>query len=109
MAEQQLSLWDRRQKSIDERFAKFDARNPQVWQAFVKHTLRLIARGRVRYSADAILHVIRYDHDVSTSGDDWKINNNFSSRYARKFARHHPEHAEFFEQRCLVEQRKQSA
>jgi len=103
----QMSLWDRRQASIDQRFVDFDRSNPHVWTEFEAMALRLSRAGHKRYSADAILHVIRYDYDVRTlrasdSSDGFKINNDFSSRYARKFARQHPELSSFFEQRKLT-------
>jgi hypothetical protein len=100
----QLQLWShgRDRRTIDARFDAFDERNPWVWQLFERHALRLIQRGRRHFSSDAILHVIRYEVAANTNSDDgFKINNDFSSRYARKFVQAHPEHAEFFATRRL--------
>ncbi len=100
----QLSLLDR-ERSIQERFRAFDEANPWVWEAYERHALELIAEGWKHYSSDHILHVVRYHHDRETRDTDgrgFKLNNDFTSRYARKFAAAHPEHAEFFEQRRLA-------
>lgn len=92
-------------RTIEERFCAFDDANPSVWKAFERHALALINAGRRHYSADGILHVIRFHVALAThntDGDGFKLNNDYSSRYARKFATAHPEHAEFFEQRRLA-------
>lgn len=62
---------------------------PQIWQQFEAITLDLIARGVQRYSADAVLHQVRFDGRQ-------KIRNAFSAFYARKFREHHPQHARIF-------------
>lgn len=80
-------------------FEKFDAAHPDIWQQFESIALDLIHRGKTHYSADSILHVIRFHRDTSTSGADVKINNNFSACYARKWAKRHPDYEKFFERR----------
>lgn len=100
----QLPLFDRAadRGTIDERFAQFDIDNPWVWRAFETRAFELIRAGRTHYSADGILHTVRFHHALTTKSDDgFKINNDFSSRYARKWARLHPEHAEFFHYRRI--------
>jgi hypothetical protein len=87
---------------IDARFAEFDAANPDVWAAFERFTRQAIAAGRERYSADAILHRIRWHMAIETTRDgERKINDHFSSRYARKWGETYPELAGFFETRTL--------
>jgi len=80
-------------------FERFDADNPKVWELFVRFTKQLIARGFKHYSADAVLHRVRWETAVETTGDAFKVNNNFVSGYARKFEREYPEHAGFFRMR----------
>ena len=88
-------------------FDTFDRENPEVYDRFCALVNHLMAAGRTHYSADALLHVIRFERDIRTTGAgefdgcDLKINNNFSSRYARKFAKDHPALASFFEVRRL--------
>ena len=61
--------------------------------------LPLFGRYRGSISADALLHRIRWEVAVNTTGDDFKINNDFAALYARKFREQYPEHAGFFETR----------
>lgn len=93
--------------TIDEHFARFDADNPHVWDRFCALANELIAAGFKHYSSDSLLHAIRVAHDIRTEGAGefdgkrLKINNNFSSRYARKFQQNFPGLADFFEVRRL--------
>lgn len=83
------------------RFCEFHGRHPQVWVEFERLALRLIARGHTRYSADGILHVIRFDSDVRVDqADSWKIDNRFSAFYSRMFTLAHCAH-ELFETRRI--------
>ncbi len=80
---------------LDRQFCDYDERNPEVWQMFVKLARQAIDAGRSHYSAKTIIEVIR--HHTMVSGDDsFKINNNWTARYARKFMRVFPSHAGFF-------------
>jgi hypothetical protein len=89
-------------RTIDDLFAEFDAANPDLYDRFVQIAFRLIDAGRKRYSSKTILCVMRYERDcVSVANTDYKINDAFTSRYARKFADEFPDHAEFFAMREL--------
>lgn len=89
-------------ESIDAQFARFDAAHPEVYELFQRFSGELLGRGRAHYSADAILHRIRWHYAVNVDHDGgFKINNNFSSRYARKLAADDQRFAEFFEFRVL--------
>ncbi len=88
--------------SIQECFERFDAAHPDVYVLFRRFALQLLRAGRRRYSADAILHRVRWHYATSSGGgEDFKINNNFVSRYARKLIRKRPEFRDFFETRRL--------
>lgn len=80
-------------------FEKYDADNPKIWKMFCKLAHRLIRKGRTHFSADAILHKIRFDTAISGKGDVFKINNNFSAYYARKFMNNFPLYKGFFQLR----------
>jgi hypothetical protein len=89
-------------RTIAARFAEFDAANPRVYTLFVRFA-REVRRARPRYSADAILHRIRWEIALTTVSDDgFKINNVYSSRYARKLMKEFPdEFGGFFQLRKL--------
>lgn len=80
-------------------FDAYDRANPQVWLAFEEAALRLIDAGRDHFGAKAIMEHIRYNTALTTGDDFFKVNNNFTSGYARKFVKKYPEHKDFFELR----------
>lgn len=96
----QLALIGREQ-SLDAKFAAFCESSPEIVAEFDRRALALIARGREHFSADAILHSIRFDTAMSEKGE-WKCNNNWTSRLARRFAEKHPQHTGLFFTRKLV-------
>ena len=99
---QQKNLFDLLSTRIDNEFEAYDKSNPHVYKRFCEIADSIIKRGHKHYSADAILHVIRYESTVKKEPFElFKINNNYSSRYARKFISDHPEHNNFFEIRVL--------
>lgn len=92
-----------------EQFEAFDAANPRVWELFCQFTENVLAAGHAHYSADAILHRIRWHTDVETrqsgrspDGHELKLNNNFAAFYARKWAAQNPERKDFFRMRVSV-------
>ena len=58
-----------------------------------------------RYSADAILHQIRWFYTIEQKRAHFKINNNWSSLLARWAMDHHPDLQGFFETRVLKDQK----
>lgn len=82
-------------------FVRFHTAHPRVWRSFVGYALHLIARGHDRYSADGVMHVVRFHARAGDTAkhDGFRINNNHVASYARAFALTYPEHATFFEQR----------
>lgn len=87
------------ESDLQERFWKFHLDNPQVYILFEKFTLQLIARGFKHYSADAVMHRVRWETSVETTGDLWKINNDHTAYYSRRFMANHPEYSGFFRTR----------
>ena len=77
----------------------YDQENPEVWLEFQTLALQLIERGVRHYGAKAIFEVLRYHRTLETADPEYKINNNYTSYYARKFIRRHPRHSDFFEVR----------
>jgi len=87
--------------SIQERFERFDEENPEVYREICGLADALLRSGRRHYSMDAILHVVRYHRHIRTTDKDFVINNNYSSRYARKIMKEHPELEGLFQLREL--------
>lgn len=88
--------------TLQERFDKFIEEHPEAWEQFVKRTNQIIARGITHYSAKAIIEILRF-HSLVDGRDKepWKINNDYTAYFARKWQQEYPEHADFFETRTL--------
>ncbi len=69
--------------TIAERFAAFHELNPHVYAALRTLALRLHGTGRRRGSIKQLFEVLRYEYSLRTEGDEYKLNNNYHSRYAR--------------------------
>lgn len=96
----QLALDLHAESRLDRRFRAWDAANPEVYRLFERFSLQAARSGR-RIGAKAIVERMRWELRVETRGDDFKLNNSYVSRLARKFVERHPEHAELFELREL--------
>lgn len=93
-----------RASEIKQQCVAFHLHHPEVWAEFKRVAFVLINRGHKHYSADGVMHVVRFATSAGVAGADgkgepFKINNNFVALYARRFVRLHPEHADFFQQR----------
>jgi hypothetical protein len=86
---------------IDSAFKAFHEANPKVWELFKKFAFELIDKKFKHYSADAVCHQVRWHTAVVTSDRDFKLNNNFTSRYARLFHKEFPRYDGFFITRSL--------
>jgi hypothetical protein len=88
-----------------ERWWAWHKKNPKVWVLFQKFTFEAIRSGRKNYSHWAVMQRIRWETDVNTKGDCFKISNDFICYYARYFIHTHPQHSHFFRIRPLKEEK----
>ena len=72
---------------------------PDVCQHFERLALELVALGFPRYSADALLHQVRWHWQVERGDRGFKVNNNWSAPLARWFLARNPAAKGFFELR----------
>ena len=89
---------------LDASFDTFCAENPEVYEQFRLLAVKLKAKGFDRWGAKAIWEVLRYELAISTTANvkDYKLNNNYTSRMARKLMNEEPEDfGDFFEVRKL--------
>lgn len=87
---------------IDERFIDFHHANPAVYVRLVQLAREWMDAGHDRCSMDMLVHLVRWDYGVRTqSGDGFKINDHFVSRYARLIAANEPDLAHLFTTRTL--------
>ena len=72
---------------------------PEVCVLFDRLALDLIKRGFDRYSADAILHQIRWKMHMMRGDRTFKCNDHWTAPLARWFMAKHPKAGKFFELR----------
>ena len=90
-------------KTIWERFWEYDARHPEVYILIVKYARELKARGHILYSMDAILHRIRWHYQAEKDViEEFKMINDFTSRYARVVMEREPDLEGFFKLHKLL-------
>jgi hypothetical protein len=80
-------------------FWRFHEENPHVFELFKKFTADLRAMGFKRYGIGSITERIRWHIATETRNDEFKINNNHRSCYARLLILDNPELAQFFSTR----------
>lgn len=81
-----------------ETFEEYQARNPRIYKEFVHYAYQLISAGQSKIGAKAIFERIRWESKIERN-DEFKINNNFTADYARKFEQDFPHFAGIFEKR----------
>jgi hypothetical protein len=84
---------------IEQAFNKFHAENPHVFENLKSMALMLNNKGHKRYGIKALFEVLRYNKAITTSGNDFKLNNNFTALYARKIMEECSKLDGFFETR----------
>jgi hypothetical protein len=91
-----------RERRIQEDFERFHAACPEVFALYCRFAEELLAAGHTRGSSDWILGRIRWFYKVdSPRPGGFKINDHFTSRYARLLIRTDPRFKGFFELREL--------
>ena len=84
------------------KWRQFHAENPGVYELVKRFAYEAIAKDRNHYSIMTVIQRIRWHTEIETTGDTFKINNNFAPYYARLFHADHPKHDGFFKTRMLT-------
>lgn len=93
-----------RESRIDRAFAEFHRSNPHVYQRLAEMARQLVARGHKRIGIGMLFEVLRWQSAIETTGDEFRLNNNYRSRYARLLMDREPDLAGVFELRELAEE-----
>lgn len=83
-------------KSISEGFKEFHMANPEIYKMFESECYKAIEKGVTKISAKLILNVIRWNRIVSTTDENFKINDAFQRSYAVLFCELNPMHKHIF-------------
>jgi len=70
--------------------------NPEFYELFKKFTFQAIQKGHRRLSAWLIVNRIRWETMIVTTGNEYKISNDFIALYARLFMHEYPDYKGFF-------------
>lgn len=97
-------LFDHYSRARIEKFLSFHAKNPHVLDELEDLALKALAAGRKHYSLKTIYAVLRWNRDVSTTGDEFKLNDLYQSLYVRALIVKRPELHDFFELRVRERQ-----
>lgn len=89
--------------TIDERFHDFHRRNAWVYTALETMTAELVASGQRRGGMKMLVEVLRWRYFRQTfdTSSPFRLNNDYTSRYARLLLAAHPEWDRVFETREL--------
>ncbi|RWP18843.1 MAG: hypothetical protein EOR00_09395 [Mesorhizobium sp.] len=88
-------------KHIQRRFAEYHQQNPHVYELFKRFAVRALGAGKSVLSAKFIFERIRWEAEIETQGDAFKVNNNYPAYYARKFMEDFPSFGDCFRTRQL--------
>jgi hypothetical protein len=100
----QLGLFDRIVSinssglTLEQRFEAFHAANPHVYDHLRRLALDARRKGR-QMGIKALYEVLRWQYAMATTDDDYKLNNSYTSFYARLLMEREPELAGYFETR----------
>lgn len=89
--------------TIEEQFREFHADNPDVYRTLVRLARRALRGGRRRIGIGNLWEVMRWELTLQLDdASEFKLNNNFRSRYARLVMQHEPDLRGVFETRRLL-------
>jgi hypothetical protein len=88
-------------ESHQEKFWAFHEANPQVMANLERLARRRIAAGRTHLSMKKLWEDLRDEYLERTTGDVFKLNNNYTAYYAREIVRLHPQWAPLFSMRAV--------
>lgn len=86
-------------ETIERRFQRYHMDNPHVYELFLKFAKTVKQKGFVKYSSKSIMERLRWHLNFETTGDTFKLNNNYTAYYARMVIENNPEFEGFFELR----------
>lgn len=81
------------------KFWRFHMNNPHVYEGLVALARQAKSMGIDHYGIAALYEVLRWNRAIQTSGDAFKLNNDFRAHYARLIMEVEPDLADFFETR----------
>lgn len=75
---------------IEQAFRQFHGDNPAVYSQLVTMAKTLKQRGYQHYGMKGLFEVLRWERAITTTGSEFKLNNNYTSYYARLIMQKEP-------------------
>ena len=98
-----LDLREQHRSKLDREFSEFHRANPHVYRRLVDMARQAVRAGRRKIGIGMLFEVLRWEHAISTVGDEFRLNNNHRSRYARMLMRLEQDLAGLFDVRELAD------
>lgn len=76
--------------------------NPNVWLHFERFSMEAVNKGRKKISHWLIINRIRWEVNIITTGEDFKISNDYIAFYARLWKAKHPAHKDLFTTKRMI-------
>ncbi len=94
----------RKKESITEKFNRFHQRNPHVYHLIVDISKRMKRSGVHKFGMKGVFEYLRWQYTMQTQGERYRLNNIFTSIYARLVMETEVELKGFFETRKRLEE-----
>lgn len=85
--------------NLTQKFLDYHANNPHVYELFKTYANMAKKRGFKNFGAGAVFERLRWHMNVETTGDPFKLNNNYRAFYARLLMEEDPSFEGFFRTR----------
>jgi len=89
------------ESALGRRWFRWHKDNPEFYRLFERFTFEAANRGHKRLSGWLIANRVRWETSVVTTGDDYKISNDFIALFTRLFMVRHPRYEGFFRTKTM--------
>lgn len=76
-------------------FQQYDQEHPEIYAVYKNVAEEFIKKGAIKMGSKRIIEEIRW-HKLVKTNEFFKVSNNYTAYYARKFVNDHPQYAGFF-------------
>ena len=92
-------------KSFEERkreWQDYHRENPLIWEYFERFAFEAVNKRHKKISHWLIINRIRWEVNIVTTGEDFKISNDHIAFYARLWKAKHPAHKDLFTTKRMI-------
>lgn len=83
-------------ETIQQKFERFHSDNPHIYRILVRLARQAAKAGRRHFGIGMLYEQMRWSYFVQTTGEDYKLCNNYRSRYVRLIEKQEPDLKGFF-------------